>query len=95
MGREGLAPDRRVHFIINTADNGRGPKKNRHPVVQGNEDLCNPPGRGAGPPTTTQTGFPLVDAFMWVHVPGSSSGKCNGGTPSGTFFLARGADRGR
>jgi endoglucanase len=78
------------HFIINTADNGRGPKKNPHPVVQGNEDLCNPPGRGAGPPTTTQTGLPLVDAFMWVHVPGSSSGKCNGGTPSGTFFLARG-----
>jgi len=78
------------HFIVNTADNGRGPKKNPHPVTQGNEDLCNPPGRGAGPRTTTQTGFPAVDAFMWVHVPGSSSGKCNGGTPSGTFFLARG-----
>ena len=78
------------HFIINTADNGRGPKLNPHPVKQGNEDLCNPPGRGAGPPTTTQTGIPAVDAFMWVHVPGSSSGSCNGGTPSGTFFLARG-----
>ena len=58
------------HFIINTADNGRGPKLNPHPVKQGNEDLCNPPGRGAGPPTTTQTGIPAVDAFMWVHVPG-------------------------
>ena len=78
------------HFIINTADNGRGPKRNPHPVKQGNEDLCNPPGRGAGPPTTTQTGIPAVDAFMWTHVPGSSSGSCNGGTPSGTFFLARG-----
>lgn len=77
------------HFIINTADNGRGPKRNPHPVKQGNEDLCNPPGRGAGPPTTTQTGVPAVDAFMWTHVPGSSSGTCNGGTPSGTFFLAR------
>ena len=26
---------------------------------------------------------------MWVHVPGTSSGKCNGGTTSGTFWLAR------
>jgi endoglucanase len=78
-----------THFIINTADNGRGPKKNPHPTRQGNEDLCNPPGRGAGPQDTTNTGFPAVDAFLWVHVPGSSSGSCNGGTPSGTFFLAR------
>ena len=76
-------------FIINTADNGRGPKRNPLPVKQGNEDLCNPPGRGAGPPTTTQAGIPAVDALMWTHVPGSSSGTCNGGTPSGTFFLAR------
>jgi endoglucanase len=78
-----------AHFIINTADNGHGPLLNPHPVTQGNEDLCNPPGRGAGIPTTTDTGNPEIDAFMWVHVPGSSSGKCNGGTPSGTFWLAR------
>jgi endoglucanase len=78
-----------AHFIINTADNGHGPLLNPHPVRQGNEDLCNPPGRGAGPPTTTDTGIPAVDAFMWIHVPGSSSGTCNGGTPSGTFWMAR------
>jgi endoglucanase len=78
-----------AHFIINTADNGHGPLLNRHPTTQGIEDLCNPPGRGAGIPTTTDTGNPAVDAFMWVHVPGTSSGKCNGGTPSGTFWLAR------
>ena len=78
-----------AHFIINTADNGHGPLLNPHPVKQGNEDLCNPPGRGAGPPTTTSTGHSAVDAFMWVHVPGMSSGKCNGGTPPGTFWLAR------
>jgi hypothetical protein len=78
-----------THFIINTADNGRGPLLNPHPVKQGIEDLCNPPGRGAGIPTTTDTGNPAIDAFMWVHVPGTSSGKCNGGTPSGTFWLAR------
>jgi endoglucanase len=84
-----------AHFIINTADNGRGPLLNPHPVRQGIEDLCNPPGRGAGIPTTTQTGIPTVDAFMWVHVPGTSSGKCDGGTPSGTFWLARGLTEAR
>jgi endoglucanase len=77
------------HFIVNTADNGQGPLLNPHPVKQGIEDLCNPPGRGAGIPTTTDTGNPAIDAFMWVHVPGTSSGKCSGGTPSGTFWLAR------
>ena len=78
-----------THFIVNTADNGRGPVLNPHPTKQGIEDLCNPPGRGAGIPTTTDTGNPVIDAFMWEHVPGTSSGKCNGGTPAGTFWLAR------
>jgi endoglucanase len=58
------------------------------PARQGNEDLCNPPNRGAGPRPTTHTGLPRVDAFLWVHVPGESAGPCNGGTASGTFWLA-------
>jgi endoglucanase len=58
-------------------------------VHQGNEVLCNPPGRGAGPRPTTDTGFSNVDAFLWVHVPGESSGHCHGGTAAGTFWLAR------
>jgi endoglucanase len=78
-----------THFIINTADNGHGPLLNPHPGKQGIEDLCNPPGRGAGIPTTTDTGSAAIDAFMWVHVPGTSSGRCHGGTPAGTFWLAR------
>ena len=82
------------HFIINTADNGRGPKKNPHPVVQGNEDLRNPPGRGAGPPTTTQTGFPLVDAFMWVHVPRRAAGSATADALGHVLPRPR-ADRGR
>ena len=77
------------HFIVNTSDSGRGPLLNAHPATQGVEQLCNPPGRGAGPPPTTTTGFPHVDAFVWVHVPGESSGTCHGGTASGTFWLAR------
>jgi endoglucanase len=78
-----------VHFIVNTSDSGRGPLLNGHPTTQGVEDLCNPPGRGAGPPPTTNTGLPLVDAFLWIHIPGESSGHCNGGTAAGTFWLAR------
>jgi endoglucanase len=78
-----------THFIVNTSDNGRGALRTADPVHQGNEVLCNPPGRGAGPRPTTHTGFPNVDAFLWVHVPGESSGHCNGGTAAGTFWMAR------
>jgi endoglucanase len=78
-----------THFVVNTSDSGRGPLRPPDPVRQGNEVLCNPPGRGAGPRPTTNTGFPLVDAYLWVHVPGESSGHCNGGTAAGTFWMAR------
>ncbi len=78
-----------ANFVINTAQNGNGPKKNPHPVTQGNEDLCNPPGRALGPRPTTDTGFAHVDAFLWSSPPGNSSGPCNGGTASGTFWTTR------
>ena len=77
------------HFIIDTAQNGRGPKLNPHPATQGIEDLCNPPGLGLGPLPTTNTTFPKVDALLWTHTPGNSSGPCNGGPPSGSFWPAR------
>jgi endoglucanase len=78
----------RRHFIVNTADNGRGPLLNRHPRTQGIENLCNPPGRGLGPRDTTDTGYPLADAWMWTHPPGNSSG-CGGGPPGGVFWPTR------
>jgi endoglucanase len=78
-----------AHFIVNTAQNGNGPKHNPHPVYQGNEDLCNPPGRGLGPRLTVSPGFANVDALMWTTTPGNSSGYCRGGTASGTFWTAR------
>jgi endoglucanase len=78
-----------AHFVVNTAQNGNGPKSNPHPVTQGNEDLCNPPGRAMGPRPTTVTGFQHVDAFLWSSPPGNSSGTCNGGTAAGTFWAAR------
>ena len=77
-----------AHFIVNTADNGRGPLLNHNRVKNGNEDLCNPPGRGLGPLLNTNTGYPYVDAFMWTHPPGNSSG-CGGGPPGGVFWPAR------
>ncbi len=77
-----------AHFIINTAQNGQGPKLNPHPATQGIEDLCNPPGRGLGPLPTTDTKFPKVDALLWTHVPGNSSGTCRGGPPAGSFWAA-------
>jgi endoglucanase len=77
-----------AHFVINTAQNGNGPKLNPDPVTQGIEDLCNPPGRGLGPEENTNTGFAGVDAFLWTHVPGNSSG-CGGGPPAGVFWAAR------
>ena len=78
-----------AHFIVNTAQNGHGPKLNPHPVKQGVEALCNPTGRAIGPKPTLATGFSQADAFLWTSVPGQSGGSCNGGTPSGTFWTAR------
>jgi endoglucanase len=77
-----------VHFIVNTGQNGHGPLLNKHPSKQGIEDLCNPPGRGLGPRPTTDTGFPLADAWLWTSPPGNSSG-CGGGPKGGVFWTAR------
>ncbi len=79
-----------THFIVGTATNGQGPLLNAHPARQGIEDLCNAPGRGIGPRPTADTGFPNVDAFLWITEPGESAGKCrDGGPPPGIFWPAR------
>ena len=31
----------------------------------------------------------MIDVFLWTHVPGNSSGSCNGGPASGAFWPAR------
>jgi endoglucanase len=77
-----------AHFIVNTSDNGQGPKLNRHPMTQGVEDLCNPPGRGLGIEDTTDTGSAYADGFLWTHSPGMSAGTCGGGPASG-FWPAK------
>jgi endoglucanase len=58
------------HFIINTAENGRGPIHERLPNGRRLTVWCNPPRRGLGPPPTTDTGNPMVDAYLWVNRPG-------------------------
>ena len=84
------------YFVVNTSQNGRGPKLNPHPRTQGSEDLCNPPGRGLGRKPTADTAptfdghtfFPRLDAFLWTGVPGRSHGStCHpGDAPPGVWF---------
>ena len=78
-----------AHFIVNTATNGQGPLVPANRVRDGNEVLCNPPGRGVGPLPQVNPGFPNVDAFLWTAPPGNSSGNCNGGPAAGTFWPAK------
>jgi endoglucanase len=68
------------HFIVQTDDNGRGPLVPRDRAVNGNEDLCNPPGRGMGP-LSWNTGYEYVDGLLWFNNPGNSDGPCGAGDP--------------
>jgi endoglucanase len=74
-----------VHFVVNTGGNGRGPLVPPDRVHQGNEELCNPPGRGLGP-FTTSTGYLYADAFFWTALPGNSGGACRPGAPPTAQF---------
>jgi endoglucanase len=75
-----------VHFVVDTHGGGRGPLVPPSRVHQGNEVLCNPPGRGLGPLTTT-THYKWVDAFVWgTSTVGSSGGACRPGAPPTAVF---------
>ena len=70
--KHGLEISRRTggkHFVINTAENGRGPVH----VRRGGRRItvwCNPGLRGLGTPPTTHTSNPMVDAYLWINRPG-------------------------
>lgn len=64
------------HFLIDTSRNGLGNAK----------DWCNPRGQALGVAPTTNTGHPLVDAFLWVKQPGESDGTCQGGPKAGSWW---------
>jgi cellulase/cellobiase CelA1 len=65
---------------VNTGGGGRGPIVPLDQTHQGNEVLCNPPGRGLGP-VTTNTHYAWADAFLWTSNPGESGGQCRPGAP--------------
>ena len=71
------------HFVVDTSRNGQGPWT--PPAYPDPQDWCNPPGRGLGVRPTADTGNALIDAYLWVKVPGESDGECTRGLgPGGT-----------
>lgn len=66
------------HFVVDTSRNGLGPAADK--------EWCNPAGRALGQHPTTQTGNPLIDAYLWVKNPGESDGNKNGAPAAGTFW---------
>lgn len=66
------------HFIIDTSRNGKG--------ASAAGQWCNPMGQSVGNAPTTDTGNPLVDAYLWVKTPGESDGTCGGGPAAGKWW---------
>lgn len=66
-----------ARYVIDTSRNARGPW--RPPAYPDPQDWCNPPGRGLGLSPTLDTGEPLLDAYLWVKIPGESDGECTRG----------------
>ncbi|HKN98163.1 MAG TPA: glycoside hydrolase family 6 protein [Pseudonocardiaceae bacterium] len=78
-----------THFVIDTSRNGQGPNDmtafanppfNQPAAViakLASGNWCNPPNSGLGLRPTTNTGTPLLDAYLWVKTPGQSDGQCD------------------
>jgi endoglucanase len=81
-----------THFVIDTSRNGQGPwiPPADHPAGDP-QDWCDPPGRGLGLRPTLDTGKPLLDAYLWVKIPGESDGACNRWNPAGGIDPVRGS----
>jgi len=69
-----------THFVVDTSRNGQGPWTPPAGVYSDPQDWCNPPARGVGLRPTANTGVALLDAYLWVKVPGESDGSCTRGT---------------
>jgi endoglucanase len=72
--------DTLAHFVIDTSRNGAGPWTPPAGKYSDPEVWCNPPLRGLGERPTTVTNAALIDAKLWVKVPGESDGRCLRGT---------------
>jgi endoglucanase len=82
-----------THFVLDTSRNGRGawaPKPGTS--YKDAQTWCNPPDRGLGVRPTTRTGNPLVDAYLWIKVPGESDGPCDRGMGGSTDPVRGGVD---
>lgn len=73
-------PADQKHFVTDTSRNGQGPWTPPEDVYDDPQDWCNPPDRGLGKRPTTDTGNPLIDAHLWIKIPGESDGECLRGT---------------
>ncbi len=70
-------------FVTDTSRNGAGPwvATPEQQALGDVQDWCNPPARAAGKRPTAATGSELIDAHLWIKVPGESDGECNRWTP--------------
>lgn len=66
-----------VHAVVDTSRNGNGPTADHQ--------WCNPPGRALGE-VPRAVGEGVLDAVLWVKIPGESDGTCNGGPAAGEFW---------
>jgi endoglucanase len=78
-----------THFVIDTGRNGQGPMKTapyaRTPynqsatVISGLNagNWCNAYGAGVGLRPSANTHVALLDAYLWLKVPGESDGNCD------------------
>ncbi len=73
-------PANQAHFVIDTSRNGQGPWTAPAGKYTDPEVWCNPPDRGLGLRPTADTGEELIDAYLWIKVPGESDGQCYRGT---------------
>ena len=74
------------HFVIDTSRNGAGPWQAtpEQKALGDVQDWCNPPQRGLGKTPSSVTGNSLLDAYLWIKLPGESDGQCNRWAPSGS-----------
>lgn len=73
-------PADQPHFVTDTSRNGQGPWTAPEDAYPDPQEWCNPPDRGLGQRPTTDTGHELVDAYLWIKIPGESDGECLRGT---------------